>query len=384
MSDRPIESRNAALPPATAVSSAERRALRAKAHDLDPLVRIGDAGLTDAVIAETDRALTAHGLIKVRVFGDDRGARETIAATLVERLGCALVQSIGKLLVLWRPQPETEQARAPIRRRTVTPPKKLAALGKPAPKRTRPGVPRPEAEEPAPRRRAKVSRLGRASGPGIRTARGAFDPNFQPRGLPPAAEDAPPRRVRPGAVTTRGAASPARPTGTRSTAPGARGTGVKPRSAASSASAPRGTGAAARSGAAASPRSPASRSAGTAAAPRSTGPRSGSTAAGPRGSASSLRRGGATGAGSTKAGGRGAATADGTAPAARPKRPAPAGSGVAGSATGVKPAARAPKGATSPARPPASGGRSTVRGSTTPATGNGRPAPRTRAVRRAP
>jgi RNA-binding protein len=366
MSDRPIESRVAAIPPVTVVSSAERRALRAKAHDLDPLVRIGDAGLTDAVVAETDRALTAHGLIKVRVFGDDRGARETIAATLVERLGCALVQSIGKLLVLWRPQPETEPARAPIRRKTVTPPKKLAAIGKPAPKRTRPGVPRPEAEEPAPRRRAKVSRLGRASGPGIRTARGAFDPNFQPRGLPPAAEDAPPRRVRPGAVTTRGAASPARPAGTRSTAPGARGTAVKPRTAASSASAPRGAGTAARSGAAASPRSPVSRSAGT--------------AAGPRGSASSLRRGGATGAGSTKAGGRGASTAEGAAPAARPKRPAPSD----GSATGFKPATRSPKGTSSPARPPASGARGTSRSASTPATGTGRPAPRTRAGRREP
>ncbi len=340
--------------------------MRAKAHDLDPLVRIGDAGLTDAVVAETDRALTAHGLIKVRVFGDDRDARETIAATLVERLGCALVQSIGKLLVLWRPQPEATPARAPIRRRSVAAPKKLAALGKPAPKRTRPGVPRPEAEEPAPRRRAKVSRLGRASGPGIRTARGAFDPNFQPRGLPPAAEDAPPRKLRPGAVTTRGAASPARPSGTRATASGARGTGAKPRAAAPTSS-PRG----------------ASRNGGDT-PPRSTAARSGAATTGSRGSASSLRRGGASGAGSTKAGGRGAGAGDGAIPAARPKRPVPAGSGVAGPATGVKPAARAPKGTASAARPPASGGRSTAHKSATPATGTGRPAPRTRAVRREP
>ena len=112
MSESPFrdpESAEAAEVPITPplLSAAQRKALRAKAHDLDPLVRIGDAGLSDAVIRETDLALTAHGLIKVRVFGDDREARETIGDTLCERLGCSLVQSIGKLLVLWREQPET-------------------------------------------------------------------------------------------------------------------------------------------------------------------------------------------------------------------------------------------------------------------------------------
>jgi len=153
MSEHPFrdpESAEAAAVPITPpiaplLSAAQRKALRAKAHDLDPLVRIGDAGLSEAVVRETDVALTAHGLIKVRVFGDDREARETIGATLCERLGCALVQSIGKLLVLWREQPETALKKTPIRRRTESAPKKLAAEGKSAPrKRARPGVPKPE------------------------------------------------------------------------------------------------------------------------------------------------------------------------------------------------------------------------------------------------
>jgi RNA-binding protein len=175
MSESPFrdpESAEAAEVPITPplLSAAQRKALRAKAHDLDPLVRIGDAGLSDAVIRETDLALTAHGLIKVRVFGDDREARETIGDTLCERLGCALVQSIGKLLVLWREQPETALKKSPIRRRTESAPKKLAAEGKSAPrKRARPGVPKPEQVERAeryapvaPARRPPIARGARA------------------------------------------------------------------------------------------------------------------------------------------------------------------------------------------------------------------------------
>jgi len=175
MSESPFrdpESAEAAEVPITPphLSAAQRKALRAKAHDLDPLVRIGDAGLSEAVIRETDLALTAHGLIKVRVFGDDREARETIGQTLCERLGCALVQSIGKLLVLWREQPETARKKTPIRRRTESAPKKLAAEGKSVPrKRVRPGVPKPVQIERAeryapvaPERRPPIARGARA------------------------------------------------------------------------------------------------------------------------------------------------------------------------------------------------------------------------------
>jgi RNA-binding protein len=95
--------------PAIILSTAERRAKRADAHHLTPLVLIGNDGLTPAVQKEVDAALNAHGLIKVRVFSDERETRETIFATLADKLGAAPVQHIGKLLVLWRPMPEKEK-----------------------------------------------------------------------------------------------------------------------------------------------------------------------------------------------------------------------------------------------------------------------------------
>src|SRR5471032_1066792 len=91
------------------LTPAERKEKRADAHHLDPVVMIGSDGLTPAVQKEVDAALNAHGLIKVRVFSDDRSSRETIFNTLTEQLSAATIQHIGKLLVLWRPMPEKEK-----------------------------------------------------------------------------------------------------------------------------------------------------------------------------------------------------------------------------------------------------------------------------------
>jgi RNA-binding protein len=91
--------------PALTLTAAQRREHRAASHHLDPVVAIGADGLTDAVRKETDAALKAHGLIKVRVFSDDRAARETLLSELADALNAAPVQHIGKLLVLWRPIP---------------------------------------------------------------------------------------------------------------------------------------------------------------------------------------------------------------------------------------------------------------------------------------
>lgn len=91
--------------PAIELSIAERKAHRAEAHHLDPVVMIGNDGLTPAVRKEVDAALNAHGLIKVRVLGDDREAREAMYHQLADELGAAPIQHIGKLLVLWRPKP---------------------------------------------------------------------------------------------------------------------------------------------------------------------------------------------------------------------------------------------------------------------------------------
>ena len=91
--------------PQLQLTPAERREHRANAHHLDPVVLIGGDGLTPAVQKEVNAALNAHGLIKVRVFGDDRAAREAMYQQLATDLNAAPIQHIGKLLVLWRPIP---------------------------------------------------------------------------------------------------------------------------------------------------------------------------------------------------------------------------------------------------------------------------------------
>lgn len=90
----------------------ERSALRAEAHDLKPIVLIGSDGLTANVLKEIALGLDSHGLIKVRVFGDDREARIAMYETICEQLKAAPVQHIGKLLVLYRPKVEAEKTRS--------------------------------------------------------------------------------------------------------------------------------------------------------------------------------------------------------------------------------------------------------------------------------
>ena len=95
--------------PAISLTSHQRKEKRSEAHHLDPVVLIGGDGLTPAVIRETDAAHNAHGLIKVRVFSDERASRELMLATLSDQLDAAPIQHIGKLLVLWRPIPPKEK-----------------------------------------------------------------------------------------------------------------------------------------------------------------------------------------------------------------------------------------------------------------------------------
>jgi len=88
------------------LTPAQRKIHRADAHHLDPVVLIGGDGLTEAVRKEVDAALNAHGLIKIRVFSDDRSGRDAMLQDLADSLSAAPIQHIGKLLVLWRPLPE--------------------------------------------------------------------------------------------------------------------------------------------------------------------------------------------------------------------------------------------------------------------------------------
>ena len=97
--------------PQIELTPAERREQRAQAHHLDPVVMVGGDGITPNVRKEIDSALNSHGLIKVRVFNDDRAARELMYQELAAELGAAPIQHIGKLLVLWRPPLEKEKER---------------------------------------------------------------------------------------------------------------------------------------------------------------------------------------------------------------------------------------------------------------------------------
>lgn len=88
------------------LSPARRRELKARAHDLDPVVLIGGTGLSASVLAEIDRALKSHELIKMRAQGADRSRREAMLAEICRRTGAHSIQHIGKVFVLFRENPE--------------------------------------------------------------------------------------------------------------------------------------------------------------------------------------------------------------------------------------------------------------------------------------
>lgn len=91
------------------LNAAQRRELKARAHPLHPVVMISDAGLTPSVLHEIDVNLKSHELIKIRVFGDDRATRAAMIDDISTKLDAALVQHIGKILVIYRPRPEDVQ-----------------------------------------------------------------------------------------------------------------------------------------------------------------------------------------------------------------------------------------------------------------------------------
>jgi RNA-binding protein len=90
---------------ATPLTARERAHLKARAHALEPVVQVGQSGLTARVIAEVDRALTAHELIKVRVGATDRDERAAAGDELAAAVDASVVHRVGKVLILWRPRP---------------------------------------------------------------------------------------------------------------------------------------------------------------------------------------------------------------------------------------------------------------------------------------
>jgi RNA-binding protein len=89
----------------------ERRGLRARAHHLQPVVMIGDAGLTEQVIREIEANLRSHELIKIRA-GEDRAARDALVSAICAATGAHSVQQIGKIVVIYRPEPAGQQNNA--------------------------------------------------------------------------------------------------------------------------------------------------------------------------------------------------------------------------------------------------------------------------------
>lgn len=89
------------------LSPAERQKLKGKAHKLDPVVFVGAHGLSASVVAEIDRSLKRHELIKVRVNAD-RDERDAMLEEICAKTGAQPVQHIGKVLVLFRENPEAQ------------------------------------------------------------------------------------------------------------------------------------------------------------------------------------------------------------------------------------------------------------------------------------
>jgi RNA-binding protein len=94
--------------PAT-LSARGRARLKGRAHPLEPVARIGHAGVTAELVGETDRALIAHELIKATIAAADREERVALGDALPERLDAAPVHRVGKILILWRPRPEVPE-----------------------------------------------------------------------------------------------------------------------------------------------------------------------------------------------------------------------------------------------------------------------------------
>ena len=128
------------------LSSKRRSELRAQAHKLSPVVIIGDKGLTDEVMAEIERSLKAHELIKVRAATAERGARDVWLEAICARLNAQPVQRIGKVLVIYRVNPPDDKPRKPAPR-PASLKRALKGISRP---RSRTPSPRPES---APRRR---------------------------------------------------------------------------------------------------------------------------------------------------------------------------------------------------------------------------------------
>lgn len=96
-----------------ALTSKQRQYLKGLAHSFEPVVRVGQRGVTPAVVEETKKSLLAHELIKVRIDSDDSKERRSLADTLAESAGAEVAGTIGKLAILYRPRDEKPRIKLP-------------------------------------------------------------------------------------------------------------------------------------------------------------------------------------------------------------------------------------------------------------------------------
>ncbi|ANF82247.1 RNA-binding protein [Acinetobacter sp. NCu2D-2] len=91
------------------LSIQERKRLRQIGHALNPVVMLGDKGLTEAVVEELNRALNDHELIKVKIIAEDREERAQLIEQLSEQTGAEVVQKIGKIALIYKKAPKQNQ-----------------------------------------------------------------------------------------------------------------------------------------------------------------------------------------------------------------------------------------------------------------------------------
>jgi len=94
----------------------QKQSLKQKAHALKPIILLGQHGLTPAVQLEIERALLTHELVKIKIPGEDREERQTIAEAICQEREAARVQLIGKTLVIYRKKEEKEKPRLRTKR----------------------------------------------------------------------------------------------------------------------------------------------------------------------------------------------------------------------------------------------------------------------------
>ena len=95
------------------LTAKQRQFLKGLAHPLEPVVRVGKAGLTPGIVEETRKSIEAHELIKVRIDDDDSANRKEIAQELAKQTDAHVAATIGKLAILYRRREENPKIKLP-------------------------------------------------------------------------------------------------------------------------------------------------------------------------------------------------------------------------------------------------------------------------------